>query len=96
MLKLNLLLNGLVSSLDNAIQGDTLVNPYHKSDGGQQLRQFDFVVSNPPFKMDFSDTREKIAAMPARFWAGVPNVPAKKKKNQWQSILALSSMLSTR
>ena len=62
MLKLNLLLNGLVSSLDNAIQGDTLVSPYHKSDDGQQLRQFDFVVSNPPFKMDFSDTREKIAS----------------------------------
>ena len=81
MLKLNLLLNGLVSSLDNAIQGDTLVSPYHKSDDGQQLRQFDFVVSNPPFKMDFSDTREKIAAMPARFWAGVPKVPAKKKES---------------
>lgn len=81
MLKLNLLLNGLVSSLDNAIQGDTLVNPYHKSDDGQKLRQFDFVVSNPPFKMDSSDTREKIAAMPARFWAGVPNVPAKKKES---------------
>lgn len=81
MLKLNLLLNGLVSSLDNAIQGDTLVNPYHKSDDGQKLRQFDFVVSNPPFKMDFSDTREKIAAMPARFWAGVPNVPAKKNES---------------
>ena len=81
MLKLNLLLNGLVSSLDNAIQGDTLVAPYHKSDDGQNLRQFDFVVSNPPFKMDFSDTREKIAAMPARFWAGVPSVPAKKKES---------------
>lgn len=81
MLKLNLLLNGLVSSLDHAIQGDTLVAPYHKSDDNQQLRQFDFVVSNPPFKMDFSDTREKIAAMPARFWAGVPNVPAKKKES---------------
>ncbi len=81
MLKLNLLLNGLVSSLDNAIQGDTLISPYHKSDNGQQLRQFDFVVSNPPFKMDFSDTREKIAAMPARFWAGVPTVPAKKKES---------------
>lgn len=81
MLKLNLLLNGLISSLDNAIQGDTLVAPYHKSDDGQQLKQFDFVVSNPPFKMDFSDTREKIAAMPARFWAGVPNVPAKKKES---------------
>lgn len=81
MLKLNLILNGLVSSLDHAIQGDTLVSPYHKSDDGQELRSFDFVVSNPPFKMDFSDTREKIAAMPARFWAGVPNVPAKKKES---------------
>lgn len=81
MLKLNLILNGLVSSLDHAVQGDTLVSPYHKSDDGQQLRTFDFVVSNPPFKMDFSDTREKIAAMPARFWAGVPTVPAKKKES---------------
>ena len=81
MLKLNLILNGLISSLDHAIQGDTLVAPYHKSDNGQELRTFDFVVSNPPFKMDFSDTREKIAAMPARFWAGVPNVPAKKKES---------------
>ena len=81
MLKLNLILNGLVSSLDHAIQGDTLVAPYHKSDDGQSLRTFDYVVSNPPFKMDFSDTREKIAAMPARFWAGVPKVPAKKKES---------------
>ncbi len=79
MLKLNLILNGLISSLDHAIQGDTLVSPYHKSDDGENLRTFDYVVSNPPFKMDFSDTREKIAAMPARFWAGVPNVPKKKK-----------------
>lgn len=81
MLKLNLLLNGLVSSLDHAVQGDTLVSPYHKSDDGQSLRQFDYVVSNPPFKMDFSDTREKIAAFPARFWAGVPKIPAKKKES---------------
>ena len=81
MLKLNLLLNGLVSSLDYAIQGDTLVSPYHKSDDGQSLRQFDFIVSNPPFKIDFSETREKIAAQSARFWAGVPNIPAKKKES---------------
>lgn len=81
MLKLNLILNGLVSSLDHAIQGDTLTSPYHKSDDGQNLRQFNFVVSNPPFKMDFSDTREKIADMPARFWAGVPSVPKKKKES---------------
>lgn len=81
MLKLNLLLNGLVSSLDYAIQGDTLVSPYHKSKDGQELRQFDFVVSNPPFKMDFSEIRAKIATQTARFWAGVPNVPAKKKES---------------
>ena len=81
MLKLNLILNGLISSLDHAIQGDTLVSPYHKSDDGENLRTFDYVVSNPPFNMDFSDTHEKIAAMPARFWAGVPNIPKKKKES---------------
>lgn len=80
MLKLNLLLNNLVLSLDKAIQGDTLVNPYHKNDEGTALRQFDYVVSNPPFKMDFSDTREKIAAQTQRFWAGVPNIPKSKKE----------------
>ncbi|MDC4163092.1 type I restriction-modification system subunit M [Mycoplasma sp. T363T] len=79
MLKLNLILNGLVSSLEHAIQGDTLTSPYHKSDNNQSLRQFDYVVSNPPFKMDFSDTRDKIASMQERFWAGVPKLPAKKK-----------------
>lgn len=82
MLKLNLILNGLVSSLDHAIQGDTLLAPYHKSDDGQSLRQFDYVVSNPPFKMDFSDTRDDIEKKySARFWAGVPKVPAKKKES---------------
>lgn len=82
MLKLNLILNGLVSSLDHAIQGDTLLAPYHKSDDGQALRQFDYVVSNPPFKMDFSDTRDDIEKKySARFWAGVPKVPAKKKES---------------
>ncbi len=81
MLKLNLILNGLVSSLDHAIQGDTLTSPYHKNDKGDQLKQFDFIVSNPPFKTDFSETREKLAAQPARFWAGIPNIPAKKKES---------------
>lgn len=84
MLKLNLILNGLVSSLDNAIKGDTLTSPYHvdiDEKGETKLKQFDFVVSNPPFKTDFSDTRERIAAMPARFWGGVPNIPKKKKED---------------
>ncbi|MCQ2240434.1 class I SAM-dependent DNA methyltransferase [Treponema sp.] len=81
MLKLNLLLNNLVLSLDKAIQGDTLVHPYHKSDDGNSLRQFDYVVSNPPFKMDFSETRESIALQTQRFWAGVPKIPSKKKES---------------
>ena len=81
MLKLNLILNGLVASLDNVIQGDTLVAPYHKSNDGTSLKQFDYVVSNPPFKMDFSDTRESIAKQPVRFWAGVPKVSPKKKES---------------
>lgn len=82
MLKLNLLLNGLVSSLDHAVQGDTLLEPYHKSDDGKSLKQFDYVVSNPPFKMDFSDTRDDIEKKwKARFWAGVPKVPNKKKES---------------
>ena len=78
MLKLNLILNNLVASLDNVIQGDTLVAPYHKSNDGNSLKQFDYVVSNPPFKMDFSDTRDQIAEQNTRFWAGVPKIPNKK------------------
>lgn len=80
MLKLNLILNGLVASLDNAIQGNTMTEPYHKSDDGKELRQFDFVVSNPPFKMDFSEDKKKMDAQPARFWAGVPNIQKKDPK----------------
>lgn len=75
MLKLNLILNGLVSSLDNAIQGDTLKDPYHKSPDGETLKTFDYIVSNPPFKLDFPDTRDEIAKQENRFWAGVPSIP---------------------
>lgn len=95
MLKLNLILNNLVSSLDHAIQGDTLVAPYHKNDNGQELRTFDYVVSNPPFNMDFSDTRERIAAMPVRFWAGVPKVPAKKKESMAIYTLFIQHVLNS-
>ncbi|MBR1626766.1 MAG: SAM-dependent DNA methyltransferase [Bacteroidales bacterium] len=79
LLKLNLILNNLSHSLDKAVQGDTLTDPYFRTDDGNMLRTFDYIVSNPPFKMDFSDTRNTIASYSSRFWAGVPNVPAKKK-----------------
>ena len=74
MLRLNLILNNLVGSLPNIIEGDTLLNPYHKDPKGG-LKQFDFIISNPPFKLDFPNTRDTIAKDKIRFWAGVPNVP---------------------
>ncbi|MBO7132933.1 MAG: SAM-dependent DNA methyltransferase [Bacteroidales bacterium] len=80
MLRLNLILNDLVDSIQNIVKGNTLTNPAHKNTDGS-LRKFDFVVSNPPFKLDFSDYRETIATDKFRFWAGVPTVPAKKKES---------------
>lgn len=76
MLRLNLILNNLVGSIQNIMQGDTLLNPGHKDSDGA-LKKFDFIVSNPPFKLDFPDTRDTIAADSVRFWAGVPNTPTK-------------------
>lgn len=67
MLKLNLILDGLVSSLDHAVQSDTLVDPYYENDDPNELRQFDYVISNPSFNMDFSEARNKLAAMRTRF-----------------------------
>ena len=78
MLRLNLILNNLSGSLPNVVQGNTLTEPYHKEENGS-LRKFDFVVSNPPFNLDFSDFRDTLASDTVRFWAGVPSVPAKKK-----------------
>lgn len=81
MLLLNLILNNLVHSIPNVIQGDTLVSPYHRDGGTKALKKFDYIVSNPPFKLDFSDTRTKIADDTTRFFAGVPKVPNKKKES---------------
>ena len=78
MLRLNLILNRLVKSIQNIIKGDTLAEPAHKEQNGS-LKRFDFVVSNPPFNLDFSDTREKIAADTTRFFAGVPAATGKNK-----------------
>lgn len=74
MLRLNLILNNLVDSIQNILQGDTLVNPGHKNSDGS-MKQFDFIVSNPPFKLDFPDTRDTLAKQTTRFWAGVPDAP---------------------
>lgn len=75
MLRLNLILNNLPSSIQNVVQGDTLLNPGHKNADGT-LKKFDYIVSNPPFKLDFPSTRDTIAKDTVRFWAGVPNSPS--------------------
>lgn len=86
-LRINMILNGLSNSLDNIIEGDTLLNPFHyveqhNPDSG--LKKFDFITANPPFKMDFSKTRNSIETkwndVLDRFFAGIPQIPAKDKK----------------
>lgn len=79
LLRLNLILNNLVHSIPNVIEGDTMRHPHHKD--GAKLKQFDYIVSNPPFKLDFSEIHEELEGKEhkKRFFAGVPKVPAKTK-----------------
>ncbi len=82
LLRLNLILNNLVHSIQNIIQGNTILHPYHKDKNGT-LEKFDYIVSNPPFKLDFSDYSTDLDTKENhdRFFAGIPNVPAKKKES---------------
>lgn len=77
LLRLNLILNNLVHSIPNVIQGNTMLHPYHREAQGHALKKFDYIVSNPPFKMDFSDFRNELDSKEhrERFFAGVPNIP---------------------
>lgn len=86
MLRLNLILNNLSASLPNVVQGNTLLEPSHKEPNGA-LKKFDFIVSNPPFKLDFPEYRDTLAADGIRFWAGVPN--AVKKINPMKPKMAI-------
>lgn len=81
MMMLNLILNSMSHSLTHVIQGNTLKHPFHKNEEGS-LRKFDYIVSNPPFKLDFSDYHSdlKTDSYKGRFFAGIPNIPSKNKK----------------
>ena len=81
MMMLNLILNSMSHSLTHVIQGNTLKHPFHKKEDGS-LRKFDYIVSNPPFKLDFSDYHSdlKTDSYKGRFFAGIPNIPSKNKK----------------
>lgn len=80
MMMLNLILNSMSHSLTHVIQGNTLKHPFHKNEDGS-LRKFDYIVSNPPFKLNFSDYHSDLVNDPykGRFFAGVPNIPNKDK-----------------
>lgn len=79
LLRLNLILNDLVHSIPNIVKGNTILEPYHKEGG--ELRKFDYIVSNPPFKLDFSDYRDDLDSKEnnERYFAGIPTIPKKDK-----------------
>lgn len=75
MLRLNLVLNNLSQSIPNIIKGNTILEPSYFDE------KFDFIVSNPPFKLDFSDFRNDLDkdSNNERFFAGLPNIPKANK-----------------
>ncbi|MGB0432654.1 MAG: N-6 DNA methylase, partial [Bacteroidia bacterium] len=82
LLRLNLILNNLVHSIPNIVKGNTILEPFHKEENGS-LQHFDYIVSNPPFKLDFSDFSADLDTKEnhERFFAGIPKVPNKKKES---------------
>ncbi|RBQ02938.1 HsdM family class I SAM-dependent methyltransferase [Pedobacter miscanthi] len=77
MLRLNLVLNNLTHSIPNIIETNTISDPYYLD------TKFDYIVSNPPFKLDFSGFSADLGkdSFKERFFAGVPKVPKTKKES---------------
>ena len=98
-LRLNMLLNGLTESLHNIIQGDSMLEPAHYQEQGNPnsgLKKFDYITANPPFKLDFSSTRNMIEnkwSSSDRFFAGVPNIPKQNKKKMPIYLLFIQHIL---
>lgn len=78
MLRLNLILNNLTHSIPNVIKTNTIAQPYYLD-----KMKFDYIVSNPPFKLDFSEFSASLEkdSFKERFFAGIPNVPKAKKES---------------
>lgn len=94
LLRLNLILNDLVHSIPNIVKGNTILDPYHKDKTGN-LQKFDFIVSNPPFKLDFSDFSADLDSKENhdRFFAGIPNIPKAKKESMAIYLLFLQHIM---
>lgn len=77
MLRLNLVLNNLTHSIPNIIKTNTIAFPFYLD------TKFEFIVSNPPFKLDFTDFHADLDkdAFKKRFFAGIPNIPKSKKES---------------
>ena len=89
LLRLNLILNGLSASIHNIVQGNTILHNRHAN-------KMDYIVSNPPFKLDFSDWRDEVETLPnasERFFAGVPNIPNKDKDKMAIYLLFLQHIM---
>jgi len=109
LLRLNLILNNLAHSLPNVVQGNTMTEPYHMRQRATG-KGFDYIVSNPPFKLDFSDWRDRVDASKqtvqegeteesrryvARFFAGIPNIPNKDKDKMAIYLLFIQHIISS-
>jgi len=89
LLRLNLILNNLSHSINNIVQGNTILHNRHN-------QKMDFIVSNPPFKLDFSEWRNDVESLPnaaERFFAGVPNIPNKDKDKMAIYLLFLQHII---
>lgn len=98
-LRLNMMLNGMTESLGNIIQGDTLLMPAHyntEHEPTSGLKKFSYITSNPPFKLDFSSTRDTIEQNwrdTDRFFAGIPKIPNKKKASMAVYLLFIQHII---
>jgi Type I restriction-modification system methyltransferase subunit len=93
-LRINLILNNLAQSLEYVIEGNTMTNPMHLE--GDRLKRFDFIVSNPPFTVDFSaDVETMKTDKYGRFFAGIPSIPPKKKNDMAIYLTFLQHILAS-
>ena len=90
MLRLNLILNNLTHSIPNVIKTNTIAQPYYL-----EKQKFDYIVSNPPFKLDFSDFRDNLDTdrFKERFFAGIPKVPKTKKESMAVYLLFIQHIM---
>ncbi|MDB4354092.1 type I restriction-modification system subunit M [Akkermansiaceae bacterium] len=96
LLRLNLVLNNLVHSIPNVIKGNTILEPFSfHTVNDKAPEKFDFIVSNPPFKLDFSDWRDQLDTKENkdRFFAGIPKIKPKSKDKMEVYLLFLQHII---